>query len=157
MTSKILDTITTKLWGWPLSQITSSGISNLMIDIATLGISVFIFLNYPEDTVTTYQPLFVWFGAVAVLLIAIYAILPSMVRILFGRYSYFIHDKDPELDTTIVETVEYLNYHIAAENETIRLSNEVGNDIAGNKAGERRACYYAVLQQIPEKFRSDYP
>ena len=50
--------------------------------------------------------------------------------------------------------VAYLNKHLEEENMKIRLSNEVGNADAGNRAGDIWAAYYGTLIQIPESLRT---
>ena len=51
--------------------------------------------------------------------------------------------------------VAYLNKHLEEENTKIRLSNEVGNADAGNRAGDIWAAYYGTLIQIPESLRKE--
>ena len=56
-------------------------------------------------------------------------------------------------EQTIRDLIIYLEKHIEEQNLIIRLSNEVGNKDAGNRAGDIWAAYYGTLQQIPESLR----
>jgi len=69
-------------------------------------------------------------------------------------YSTTEHDAAVRKEA-LAPIVAYLNKHLEEENTKIRLSNEVGNADAGNRAGDIWAAYYGTLIQIPESLRKE--
>jgi len=90
-----LDTLIEKLWGYPPSKLTSEGSSKLIEDAMTMFISGFLFMNYPHELSSDLT--IRWAGAVALLLLMLYAFLPQMMRIMFGKYYNHYVDEEEEV------------------------------------------------------------
>jgi hypothetical protein len=90
-----LDSLIEKLWGFPPSKLTSEGSSKLIEDAMALGISGFLFMNYPHELSSDLT--IRWAGAVALLLLMLYAFFPQMMRLMMGRYyNHYVDEEGKE-------------------------------------------------------------
>lgn len=90
-----LDTLIEKLWGFPPSKLTVDGSSKVIEDAMALAISGLLFINYPNELSTDLT--IRWAGAVALLLLMLYAFFPQMMRLIMGRYySHYIEEEEEE-------------------------------------------------------------
>jgi len=83
-----LDSFVAMLWGYSPSTLTINGVSKLIIDVFTLFIVGFLFVNYPHELSQDYT--IRWAGAVALLLLMMYGFFPQMTRVMRGKY--YEHD-----------------------------------------------------------------
>jgi uncharacterized membrane protein YwaF len=93
-------TISEKVWGFKLADLTYTGIADIMIDITKIIICLIIFWDYNyafSETGTPNTPNtspLVWIGAVLLLAVMIYVFFPALTRLLYGRYTHWVRKEE---------------------------------------------------------------
>ena len=87
-----LDTLVSRVYGYPPSKLTLDGLSKLVIDFFQLFLTGVLFIVYPKQL--SEDPTIVWAGAVALLLLMIYGFFPPMFRLLHGNYEHYVDEDE---------------------------------------------------------------
>jgi len=81
-------TIAKRFWGFRVQSLTTKGIADFLNDALRLAIGLMLLFEYPPTA--TRDPFLQWIGAIVVIFLAFYIVLPSLIRILWGSYEHWV-------------------------------------------------------------------